>query len=496
MDNSIESAIPLWIVLISSIAAVLITLCGRIPNLRESIIFLAAVLKLSLLLSIAPKVLDGNLYSFNVLNLLPNVGLSFQVDGAGLLFALVSVTLWIPVTIYSIGLLRPNDDRAQTRFYACFAIAISSAVGVAFSANLLTLFIFYEVLSLSTYPLVTHNQDDEAIKGGRKYLIYLLTTSVGLALPAMIIVYQQTGTLDFTPGGVFNDATSTTLMTVLLVMFLYGFAKAGLMPFHAWLPGAMVAPAPVSALLHAVAVVKVGVFSLVRVTTGIFGIERLANMPSLTTIICILAGTTLIVASLIALTQDNLKARLAYSTVGQLSYIILGVGLASESGVAGATLHIPMHAVGKITLFLCAGAIYEACGAKYISQMHGIGRKIPLTMGAFFLGSICVIGLPPTGGFISKWHLLNGTLDSNHQWAFAIFIISSLLNAAYFLPIVYKAFFAPPSDEAKYNKATEPSMLMVVPILITATGCLLVFFFSNTLYEFAAQFCNVYAKSN
>ena len=196
------------------------------------------------------------------------------------------------------------------------------------------------------------------------------------------------------------------------------------------------------------------------------------------------------------MTQDNLKARLAYSTIGQLSYIILGVGLASHSGITGATLHIPMHAVGKITLFLCAGAIYEACGAKYISQMHGIGRKIPLTMTAFFLGSLCVIGLPPTGGFISKWHLLNGTLDSSQQWAFALFLISSLLNAAYFLPIVYKAFFASPSDETKYNKATEPSKLMVIPMLITATGCVLVFFFSNTLYQFAEQFLKVYAQNN
>ena len=196
------------------------------------------------------------------------------------------------------------------------------------------------------------------------------------------------------------------------------------------------------------------------------------------------------------MTQDNLKARLAYSTIGQLSYIILGVGLASESGIAGAMLHIPMHAVGKITLFLCAGAIYEACGAKYISQMNGIGRKIPFTFTAFFLGSLCVIGLPPTGGFISKWHLLNGTLDSSQQWTFAIFLISSFLNAAYFIPIVFKGFFSAPSDEKVYNKASEPSMLMVAPMLITATGCLLVFFFSNFLYQFVEQFLNVYAKTN
>ena len=487
---------PFWIVFISSMAAVLIALCGRAPNLREAIIFLAAICKLALLSTLTPGVLDGKLYTFTLINLLPNVGLSFKVDGAGLLFALVSVTLWIPVTIYSIGLLRPKKDLSQTRFYACFSIAISSAVGVAFSANLLTMFIFYEILSLSTYPLVTHNEDDEAFKGGRKYLTYLLTTSVGLALPAMIIVYQHTGSLDFTGGGVFNDKTSNTLLTILVVMFLFGFAKAGLMPFHAWLPGAMVAPAPVSSLLHAVAVVKVGVFSIIRITTGIFGVDLLANTPSLTTIICVIAAITLITASLIALTQDNLKARLAYSTIGQLSYIILGVGLASESGIAGAMLHIPMHAVGKITLFLCAGAIYEACGAKYISQMNGIGRKIPFTFTAFFLGSLCVIGLPPTGGFISKWHLLNGTLDSSQQWTFAIFLISSFLNAAYFIPIVFKGFFSAPSDEKVYNKASEPSMLMVAPMLITATGCLLVFFFSNFLYQFVEQFLNVYAKTN
>ena len=285
-------ATPFWIILISSMAAVLISICKRTPNLREGIIFLAATLKLFLLIAMAPGVLDGKLYTFTVINLLPNVGLSFKVDGAGLLFAFVSVTLWIPVTIYSIGLLRPKSDLSQTRFYACFSIAISSAVGVAFSANLLTMFIFYEILSLSTYPLVTHNQDNEAIKGGRKYLIYLLSTSIGLALPAMIIVYQQTGSLDFIGSGVFNDQTSNALLSLLIVMFLYGFAKAGLMPFHAWLPGAMVAPAPVSSLLHAVAVVKVGVFSIFRVMTGIFGVDRLASAPSLTMVVCIIAAVS------------------------------------------------------------------------------------------------------------------------------------------------------------------------------------------------------------
>ena len=488
----IHSFTPVWIILTSSVAALLVALLGRWPNVRETCIFAAAAIKLGLLLSLAPAVLDGKLYEFEVMELLPNVGLAFKVDALGLLFALVSVSLWIPTTIFSMGLLRPLKQHAQTRFFFFFAIAISSAVGVAFSANLLTLFIFYEALSLSTYPLVTHNQDDDAIKGGRKYLTYLLGTSIALALPAMIIVYQQTGNLDFTNDGVFASGTSTTLLVVLLVMFLFGFAKAGLMPFHAWLPGAMVAPAPVSALLHAVAVVKVGVFSIIRVLTGIFGVDLLANTPSLSTIVCVLAGITLIVASLIALTQDNIKSRLAYSTIGQLSYIILGVGLATKSGVTGAALHIPMHAFGKITLFLCAGAIYQACGAKYISEIHGLGRKFPLTMAAFFIGSLCVIGLPPTGGFVSKWYLLTGSLDSAQQWAFAIFLTSSLLNAAYFLPIVYKAFFAAPTDTTRLDKAKEPPPLTIVPLFITSAGCVLLFFFSSKLFQFANRFAEMY----
>ncbi len=492
--ETVPSTLPVWIVATSSIAALLIALLGRWPNLREACIFGAAVIKLGLLLSLAPTVLDGKRVGFEVMELIPNVSLAFRVDALGLMFALVSVCLWIPTTIFSMGFLRPLKRHAQTRFYFFFAIAISSAVGVAFSANLLTLFIFYEILSLSTYPLVTHHQDDDAIKGGRKYLTYLLGTSVALALPAMIIVYEQTGNLEFTNGGVFAEGASSTMLTVLLLMFLFGFAKAGLMPFHAWLPGAMVAPAPVSALLHAVAVVKVGVFSIIRVLTGVFGVERLVDVPSLSTIVCVLAAFTLIVASLIALTQDNIKSRLAYSTIGQLSYIILGVGLATKAGIAGAALHIPMHAFGKITLFLCAGAIYQACGAKCVSEIHGLGHKFPLTMTAFFIGSLCVIGLPPTGGFISKWYLLTGSLSSAQQWAFAVFLSSSLLNAAYFFPVIYKAFFAEPSDPARLVKAKEPPSMTVVPLFITSAGCLLLFFFSGELFRFANIFAELFVS--
>ena len=275
-------------------------------------------------------------------------------------------------------------------FLFVFAVAISATMGVAFSANLLTLYIFYELLSVSTYSLVGHHQNDEAKAGARKYLIYLFGGSIGLVLPAMIIIYQITGTLDFNYSGIIPDYFNSKMLLALLLMFLYGFGKAGLMPLHAWLPGAMVAPTPVSSLLHAVAVVKVGVFSIIRVVTGIYG-YHLLSVTSLNMLICYIAAFTVIVASLIALYQDSLKRRLAFSTIGQLAYIIMGVGLASSLGFTGGVLHIVMHAFGKITLFFCAGAIYVATKKKYVSQLDGIGKQMPFTMTAFLLEHLVLL---------------------------------------------------------------------------------------------------------
>ncbi|MGY8696284.1 MAG: monovalent cation/H+ antiporter subunit D family protein, partial [Verrucomicrobiia bacterium] len=398
-----------------------------------------------------PTILAGTTISYTLWEIVPNLTIGFRVDGLGMLFGLVASSLWIVTSLYSIGYMRGLKEHSQTRFYSFFAISLSATIGVAFAANLFTLYLFYEMLSLATYPLVTHHQDKEARTGGRTYLTYLLTTSVGFVLPAMIFVFVKSGSsMEFSSEGFLSGHISSTEALVILLLFTFGFAKSGLMPFHSWLPGAMVAPTPVSALLHAVAVVKVGVFCILRVYTGVFGTDYLQSLE-LGVIVAWIAAFTIIVSSLIALTQDNLKRRLAFSTVGQLSYIILGAALLSDRAVTGSMTHIAMHAVGKITLFMCAGAIFVATGKKYISQMDGLGRKMPITFAAFSIGALSVIGLPPTGGLISKFYLVTGAMDAGQSALLIVFLVSTILNAAYLLPIGYRAFF--PKDPAL---ATEP----------------------------------------
>ncbi len=480
---------PVLAILVSLAAVPLIAISGKWPNLREFWTFLAGAIKLFLVLSMASWILAGNTYSLEICEILPGLSIKLKVDGFGMLFALVASSLWIVTSAYSIGYMRGLKEHAQTRYFCFFAIALSATIGVAFSANLLTLYLFYEILSLSTYPLVTHHQDEEARGGGRKYLTYLLGTSIGLALPAMLITYHITGTLEFSSLGIFQDTTSKSMLVVLLLMFIFGFSKAGIMPFHTWLPGAMVAPTPVSALLHAVAVVKVGVFSVLRILTGIFGINLLAG-KDLNTIVCIIASFTVITASLIALSQDNLKRRLAFSTVGQLAYIVLGAGLASKLGVMGSMLHISMHAFGKITLFFCAGAIFVATGKKYISQMVGIGRQMPITMFAFFIGSMSVIGLPPAGGLISKLLMLRGAVQADMFWVLVVYLVSSLLNVAYFFPIVYQAFFCTEENALFEKKYNEAPLFCLIPLTITAIMSIVLFFMPQLFSSFAQLMVN------
>ncbi|MEK6202067.1 MAG: monovalent cation/H+ antiporter subunit D family protein [Desulfobulbaceae bacterium] len=478
------AATPVLAILVSLAVVPLIVLSSKRPNLREFWTFAAGAVKLLLILSMAGWILAGNTHSYEIWKILPGLSIKLKVDGFGMLFALVASSLWLVTTVYSIGYMRDQKEHAQTRYFCFFAIALSATIGVAFAGNLLTLYLFYEMLSLSTYPLVTHHQDKEAQGGGRKYLTYLLGTSIGLALPAMLITYHLTGSLEFSSLGVFPEGVSRSMLIILLLMFVFGFSKAGLMPFHSWLPGAMVAPTPVSALLHAVAVVKVGVFSVLRVLTGIFGLDLLAQ-HDLNTIICVIASFTVIVSSSIALTQDNLKRRLAFSTVGQLAYIILGAGLASKLGVMGSMLHISTHAFGKITLFFCAGAIFVATGKKYISEMAGIGRRMPITMFAFFIGSLSIIGLPPAGGMISKLLMVRGAMEADMAWVLAVYLISSFLNAAYFLPIVYKAFFCTEEEALFENKFNEAPVCCWLPPVITAIVSMILFFYPAIFLGFA-----------
>ena len=483
--ETITSIKPLLAVLVSLVAVIPIVASGSRPNLREGWTFLAGIIKFGLVVSMLPLVLNGVIIEYTLVEVLPGLAIQFRVDPMGMLFALVSSSLWIATSAYSIGYMRGLNEHSQTRYFAFFAVALSATIGVAFSANLFTMYLFYEMLSLATYPLVTHHQDHEARISGRKYLSYILGTSIGLVLPAMLILYSLTGTLDFASQGILPLGLSKSTVTVLLLMCVFGFAKAGIMPFHAWLPAAMVAPTPVSALLHAVAVVKVGVFSIFRVITGIFGTNLLSSL-NLGTVLYYIAAFTILTASLIALSQDGLKRRLAFSTIGQLSYIILGASLLSPKAMTGGLMHIAMHAFGKITLFMCAGAIFVATGKKYISEMVGIGKRMPVTMAAFLIGSLSVIGLPPTGGFISKWFLVLGTLEADQIVMLVVLLSSSLLNAAYFLPVVYRAFFCTPEESMFEDKIQEAPLWCVVPLVITAILSVGLFFFPQPFFNLAS----------
>ena len=482
--ETITSIKPLLAVLVSLVAVIPIVASGSRPNLREAWTFLAGIIKFGLVVSMLPVILHGAIIEYTLVQVLPGLAIQFRVDPMGMLFALVSSSLWIATSAYSIGYMRGLSEHSQTRYFSFFAVALSATIGVAFSANLFTMYLFYEMLSLATYPLVTHHQDNEAKISGRKYLAYILGTSIGLVLPAMLIIYSLTGTLDFASQGILSIGLSKSTVAVLLLMCVFGFAKAGIMPFHAWLPAAMVAPTPVSALLHAVAVVKVGVFSIFRVITGIFGSNLLLSL-NLGTVLCYIAAFTILTASLIALSQDGLKRRLAFSTIGQLSYIILGAALLSPKGQIGGLVHIAMHAFGKITLFMCAGAIFVATGKKYISEMVGIGKRMPVTMIAFFIGSLSVIGLPPTGGFFSKWYLVLGTLEADQTVMLVVLLASSLLNGAYFLPIVYKAFFCTPEESLFEDNVQEAPLWCVIPLTITAIISVGLFFYPNIFRRLA-----------
>lgn len=483
--ETITSIKPLLAVLVSLLVTPMLVL-SRAPNVREAWTFVAAVAKFLIVLSMLPTILKGTEIVYTVAEFLPGAAIKFRVDAFGMLFALVSSSLWIITSAYSIGYMRGLKEHSQTRYFCYFAFALSATIGVAFSANLLTLYLFYEMLSLATYPLVTHHQDHEARSSGRKYLLYIVGTSIGFVLPAMLISYNLAGTLEFAKQGFLAGTASKPLLLLLLILLIFGFAKVAIMPFHSWLPAAMVAPTPVSALLHAVAVVKVGAFSVLRVITGVFGKDLLLSLH-LGTLVCYIAAFTVIVASLIALSQDELKRRLAFSTIGQLSYIVLGIALLSPKGMIGGMTHIAMHAFGKITLFFCAGAIAVATGKKYISQMVGIGKRMPVTMIAFFIGSLSVIGLPPTGGFFSKWYLVLGTLQADQMPMLLVLLGSSLLNAAYFLPIVYKAFFCTEKEAMFTNTIQEAPAWCVVPLVVTAVCSVALFFYPNVFLDLATM---------
>jgi multicomponent Na+:H+ antiporter subunit D len=464
------SPIPFYAMMVSLAAVPLILISARRPDLREFWTLAASIIKFALVLLLLPGALAGQSAQFTLWEISPGIALALKADTLGVFFALIASGLWILTSLYSIGYVRGLKEHKQTRYFACFAVCLSATIGIAFAANLLTFVIFYEMLTIATYPLVIHKETKIAITAGRKYLVYTLTAGV-LLIAATAWTYRITGTLDFRAGGLFGSASvSPAAMTVLFFLFLGGVGvKAAIMPLQSWLPAAMVAPTPVSALLHAVAVVKSGVFGVIRVVGFVFGPELMRQF-GFNTLLASFAGVTIILASLLAFRQDNLKHRLAYSTIGHLSYIVLGAALLSPASLIGGLMHIANHATMKITLFFCAGAIYVKHHKEKISEMDGIGRVMPWTMGAFTVGAIGLAGIPPINGFISKWQLGLGSLQAGETLPLVILVVSGLLNAGYFAPIIYRAFLKKPA--AAWEQGEAP-YAMVVPLLVTALLSLL-----------------------
>lgn len=453
----------------------------RYKNFREACIFIAGISLLFINISIYQEFLAGRELSSQRLDIFDDLSLFLLAEPLGILFALLASFLWVVTTLYSIGYMRGHKEHHQTRFYVCFAVAIGSVMGAAYAGNLLTLFIAYEVITLSTYPLVTHAGTESARRAGRIYLGVLMGGSILLLMPALIITWWLTGNLDFVSGGLFTATSVDPLwISLLLLLVVFGTGKAAIMPFHSWLPNAMVAPTPVSALLHAVAVVKTGVFLILKCVVYLFGLDLVASSEA-SDFLLVVAALTIILASLIAMRKDNLKARLAYSTIGQLAYIILAALIANEIAVKGAALHIVAHAFGKITLFFCAGAILLALHKKVISQLDGVGRQIPFTMTAFFIAALSIIGLPPLAGVWSKLLISEGAIAATDYWLVGVLMLSSLLNIAYLLPIPLRAFFF--KGEHQDSHIQEAPLPCLLAIGVTVICCVVLFFQPDTVNE-------------
>ena len=474
------------VVVVPLLGALAVMLAGSRPNLREAMSLGAGVVLLALVVRLLPGVLSGDWPAMVLAEPIPGLSLAFSAEPLGVLFGLIASFLWIVTTVYSIGYMRGHGEAHQTRFYAFFAVAMGCTMGVAFADNLFTLFVFYELLTLSTYPLVTHAGTQEARQGGRIYLGILMATSMGFLLLAVVWTWQLTGNLRFTSGGILAGAASPLVIGILFALYVFGIGKAALMPFHRWLPAAMVAPTPVSALLHAVAVVKAGVFAILKITVYIFGLDLLRD-TGVTDWLLWVAAFTILVASVIALRQDNLKARLAYSTISQLSYIVMGALLVNSTALAGSTLHLATHAFGKITLFFCAGAILVASHKTKVSELDGLGRQMPWTMGAFFLASLSIVGLPPMGGMWSKWYLALGAIDAGYAVLVGVLMASTLLNIAYLIPVPIRAFVGK-ADAGSDIQIREAPIACLLAMGVTVAGCVALFFNPTWIVQLAHQF--------
>lgn len=468
----------------------------RLRNVPEAVSLACAATLFALVLSLLPEVLAGGRPAIELLEILPGIGIGFELEPLGLMFALVASFLWFVTVVYAIGYMRAHQEANQSRFYLFFSIAIGATIAAAMAENLLTLYLFYEVLTLSTYPLVTHGGKDKDRAGGRTYLTILLGTSLTFLLLALAWTYTLTGTLSFEAGGILLDGDSLrpgltpTVLTALYALFLFGTGKAALMPFHRWLPAAMVAPTPVSALLHAVAVVKLGVFTILKVTVYTFGIDTFSSFNGIQ-ILQYATAATLIFAAVLAIREDNLKRRLAYSTISQLAYIVLAATLANRLSLLAGGMHIVAHAFAKITLFFCAGMILVSLHKTTVTELRGVGRSMPITLTAWTIASFCVIGLPLTGGFWSKWYLAQGALEAGEPFLMGVVLLGSLLAMGYLLPPAIRAFYTAPDENnppARFAFGREAPRSSLAALSLTAVLSVALFFAAQPVFSLLEGF--------
>ena len=480
-----NNLLPLLIMLSSLIPGLLIFATREEQQaLRTTLNLTGVTVKLLFVALMLYGVSQGQEFRFE-LPFLTQAPLVLHGDALSLQFITLSAVLWLATTIYAIGYL--EDSPLRARFFGYFSLCVSATVGVALAGNLVTFLLFYELLTLATFPLVVHRGTPEAIRAGRVYLTYTLAGGTVL-LMGIALLHSLYGTPDFTPGGYLEDpdgSSGLALRVAFLAMIAGLGVKAALVPLHSWLPRAMVAPAPVSALLHAVAVVKAGAFGIIRVVYDVFGIQA-ATQLSLTPVLLAMAAVTILYGSLRALQQTDLKKRLAFSTVSQVSYIALGVALAGPLAAIGGVVHLVHQGLMKITLFFCAGIFAETLGIHDIRQLNGVGRHMPWTMSAFTAGALGMIGVPPMAGFISKWYLGTGALQVGQDWVLALLLVSGLLNAAYFLPLIYRGWFGEPSG-AHWQRRIWPGQklethwMLLLPAVFTAALALLSGIFAGSL---------------
>ena len=439
-------------------------------RLRTWLNLLGAGVKLILVGALLQGIYHGQGYSLE-LDFLPGIPLALGADANSVLFVTLSTFLWFWTTLYAVGYL--EDSPHRSRFFGFFSLCVTATTGIALAANLVTFLVFYELLTVSTYPLVVHRGTPEAMRGGRIYLAYTLGGGVVLLL-AVAWLHQLAGPVMFRERGVIEGlvAAHRGELRVLFLLFMLGIGvKAALVPLHGWLPKAMVAPAPVSSLLHAVAVVKAGAFGIVRIVYDVYGVETAARLGVLAPL-AFVAGATILYGSVVALFQDELKKRLAYSTVSQVSYIVLGAAILGPLATIGGLVHLVHQGIMKITLFFGAGNYAETLGVHRVSELNGVGRRMPLTTAAFTIAALGMIGVPPLAGYITKWYLKKGAITAGAEWVVLVLALSSLLNAAYFLPILYRAWFKDPPahwpHEHCFGRLETHWMLLAAPLVTAA----------------------------